>query len=60
MYKITNKKKYQDYGWEIFQAFEKYTKIEAGGGYTSINDVTDKQNVRPRDKMERFQLNFNF
>jgi len=35
MYKITNKKKYQDYGWEIFQAFEKYTKVE--NGYTSIN-----------------------
>jgi endoplasmic reticulum Man9GlcNAc2 1,2-alpha-mannosidase len=55
MYKITNNKKYQDYGWEIFEAFEKYTKV-TDGGYTSINDVTNKLNTRPRDKMESFFL----
>ena len=27
LYKITKKKKYQEYGWKIFQAFEKYTKV---------------------------------
>ncbi len=60
MYKITNKKKYQEYGWEIFQAFEKYTKVDNGGGYTSISDVTNKENVRPRDKMERFPFTIHF
>ncbi len=55
LYKITKKKKYQEYGWKMFEAFEKYTKVE-GGGYTSIDDVTNVDNVRPRDKMESFFL----
>lgn len=55
MYKITQNKKYQDYGWKIFEAFEQYTKIESGG-YTSISDVTNPYNTKPRDKMESFFL----
>ena len=35
MYKITGEKKYQEYGWAMFEAFEKYTRIESGG-YSSI------------------------
>ena len=54
MYKITGEKKYQDYGWKIFESFEKYTKVE--NGYTSIGDVTNVNSVRPRDKMESFFL----
>jgi len=53
MYKITKNKRYQDYGWSIFQAFERYTKVPEGG-YTSINDVTNTENVQPKDKMESF------
>lgn len=55
LYKITKNTKYQDYGWKIFQSFEKYTKLESGG-YTSISDVTNPLNVKPRDKMESFFL----
>lgn len=55
LYKITKNKKYQEYGWKIFQAFEKYTKIETGG-YSSISDVKNINNVRYRDKMESFFL----
>jgi hypothetical protein len=55
MYKITGDKKYQEYGWKIYESFEKYTKI-AEGGYSSINDVTNVRNVRFRDKMESFFL----
>ena len=55
MYKITGETKYQDYGWKIFESFEKYTKI-AEGGYSSINDVTHPNNPRFRDKMESFFL----
>jgi mannosyl-oligosaccharide alpha-1,2-mannosidase len=55
MYKITGDTKYQDYGWKIFQSFEKYTKVPEGG-YSSINDVTSPNNPRPRDKMESFFL----
>ena len=55
LYVVTKDKKYQDYGWKIFEAFEKYTKIESGG-YTAINDVTNPDNTNPRDKMESFFL----
>lgn len=55
MYKITNNKQYQEYGWKIFESFEKYTKIESGG-YSSISDVTNPDNVKFRDKMESFFL----
>ncbi len=54
MYKITGDTKYQDYGWKIFEAFEKYTKVE--DGYTSIDNVRSVSNTRPRDKMESFFL----
>ena len=55
LHRITGEKKYQDYGWKIFQAFEKYTKIE-GGGYSSIRNVKDVNNPGYRDKMESFFL----
>lgn len=55
LYKIKNDKKYQEYGWKIFESFEKYTKIESGG-YSSIGDVTNPENVKYRDKMESFFL----
>ena len=58
MYQITHDKKYQEYGWKIFQAFEKYTKVETGG-YVSLNNVLNANNPRPgegRDKMESFFL----
>lgn len=54
MYFLTDDKIYQDWGWQIFQSFEKYTKQT--DGYSSINDVRNKDNVRPRDKMESFFL----
>ncbi|CAF0903570.1 unnamed protein product [Brachionus calyciflorus] len=55
MKKITKDKKYEEYGWKIFEAFEKYTKIP-GGGYSSINDVSNTGNSNYRDKMESFFL----
>ena len=54
MYYLTEDKMYQDWGWNIFQSFEKYTRQV--DGYSSINDVRNKDNVRPRDKMESFFL----
>lgn len=55
LHRITGDKKYQEYGWKIFQAFEKYTKV-AEGGYSSINNVQDADNPDYRDKMESFFL----
>lgn len=55
MYRFTKDSKYRDWGWDILQSFNKYTKVP-GGGYTSINNVRDPANPAPRDKMESFFL----
>lgn len=41
-------------GWEVFKAFEKYTKLPEG--YASINNVYDSSNPNFLDKMETFYL----
>jgi mannosyl-oligosaccharide alpha-1,2-mannosidase len=46
--------RYREWGWQIFKAFEKYTKVDSGG-YTSLDDVTSLPPPR-RDKMETFFL----
>ncbi|KAL0979591.1 hypothetical protein UPYG_G00187000 [Umbra pygmaea] len=55
LYRFTKDRKYQDWGWEILQNFNKYTKVSTGG-YTSINNVRDIAYPSPRDKMESFFL----
>uniref|UniRef100_UPI0037E9AB3E endoplasmic reticulum mannosyl-oligosaccharide 1,2-alpha-mannosidase n=1 Tax=Semicossyphus pulcher TaxID=241346 RepID=UPI0037E9AB3E len=55
MYRFTKDTKYRDWGWDILQSFNKYTKVP-DGGYTSINNVRDPDNPGPRDKMESFFL----
>ncbi|XP_049593154.1 endoplasmic reticulum mannosyl-oligosaccharide 1,2-alpha-mannosidase isoform X1 [Syngnathus scovelli] len=55
MYRFTKDPKYREWGWEILQSFNKYTKV-SDGGYTSINNVRDPENLEPRDKMESFFL----
>ncbi|KAE8748620.1 hypothetical protein FOCC_FOCC004631 [Frankliniella occidentalis] len=54
MYQLTGNTTYQNWGWEIFQAFEKYTKTSVG--YTSIGNVKSTQSPRPKDMMESFFL----
>lgn len=41
---------YREWGWEIFQAFEKHCKVESGG-YASIDDV-DSDEPEQLDRME--------
>ncbi|XP_058058941.1 endoplasmic reticulum mannosyl-oligosaccharide 1,2-alpha-mannosidase [Anopheles bellator] len=53
-YAITGNRTYQDMGWTIFQAFNRYTKVK--NGYTSIGNVKNPLNTRPRDMMETFWL----
>ncbi|XP_040012119.1 mannosidase, alpha, class 1B, member 1b [Xiphias gladius] len=55
LYRFTKDHKYQAWGWEILQNFNKYTKVSSGG-YTSINNVRDPDYPSPRDKMESFFL----
>ena len=53
LYRVTKDEKYRRWGWEIFQAFEKYTKLPFAG-YVSISDVTRPNHVGPRSKCESF------
>lgn len=53
-YALTGNATYQEMGWNVFQAFEKYTKVK--NGYTSIGNVKSVLNVKPRDMMESFFL----
>ncbi|KAE9535087.1 hypothetical protein AGLY_008379 [Aphis glycines] len=52
MYQISGNTTYQDWGWLIFQAFERYTKV--AGGFTSISNVLDPEDTRPQDMTESF------
>ncbi|KAK9712959.1 mannosyl-oligosaccharide alpha-1,2-mannosidase [Basidiobolus ranarum] len=54
MWRITKEEKYRDWGWKMFQSFEKYCKVESGG-YSSIDDVTVEE-PHMRDNMETFFL----
>ncbi|MCL7043748.1 hypothetical protein MKW94_002306 [Papaver nudicaule] len=54
LYRITEDSKYREWGWQIFEAFEKYTRVDSGG-YSSLDDVTVLP-PRKRDKMETFFL----
>ncbi|XP_067106050.1 endoplasmic reticulum mannosyl-oligosaccharide 1,2-alpha-mannosidase isoform X3 [Osmerus mordax] len=55
LHRFTQDSKYRDWGWDILQSFNKYTRVPSGG-YTSINNVRDPVNPGPRDKMESFFL----
>lgn len=58
MYQITKDEKYRKWGYEIFQNFQKYTRVVTSDGkisYTSLNDVTTTQ-PSYRDNMESFWL----
>ncbi|KAG0304967.1 hypothetical protein BGZ98_004756, partial [Dissophora globulifera] len=44
-----------DWGWKIFEAIEKYSKVSSGG-YSSIHDIRRKDSIAFSDKMETFFL----
>ncbi|ODN95851.1 mannosyl-oligosaccharide alpha-1,2-mannosidase [Cryptococcus wingfieldii CBS 7118] len=53
-YRVTGDQKYRDWGWKVFQAFNKWCRVEKGG-YAGIEDV---QAMPPKqlDRMETFWL----
>lgn len=53
MYQITGNTTYQEWGWQIYQGFEKYAKTPLG--YTSLANVKVEKPVQ-RDMMESFFL----
>ncbi|XP_050360996.1 endoplasmic reticulum mannosyl-oligosaccharide 1,2-alpha-mannosidase isoform X2 [Nymphalis io] len=50
-YQLTGNTTYQDWGWQVYQAIEKYAKVP--NGYTSISNVKSTKPVY-RDMMESF------
>lgn len=44
-----------EWGWSIFEAIEKYSKVRTGG-YSSIHDIRRKGHIEFSDKMETFFL----
>lgn len=55
LWRITKNPIYREWGWNIFQAFEKYTRLEGDAGYDSVNHV-ETDTLVYRDNMESFWL----
>lgn len=55
MWRITEDPIYREWGWNIFKAFQNHTRLEDGGGYTSLDNVNQLPPNR-RDNMESFWL----
>jgi mannosyl-oligosaccharide alpha-1,2-mannosidase len=53
LYHLTGDPVYREWGWEVFQAIERYCRTDAG--YGSLKDVR-KTSGEPEDKMESFFL----
>jgi mannosyl-oligosaccharide alpha-1,2-mannosidase len=52
LYRLTGDRKYVEWGWNIFSAFEKHCRV-ATGGYAGLDHVTRIKSAK-RDKMESF------
>lgn len=55
LWRITRDPIYRKWGWEIFKAFEKHTRLDGDAGYASVDNVKEDP-VELRDNMESFWL----
>jgi mannosyl-oligosaccharide alpha-1,2-mannosidase len=56
LWRSTGDQKYRDWGWEVFQAFEKNCRME-DGGYTGLRNVSNPEPLGNHNrKMESFFL----
>jgi hypothetical protein len=55
LWRLTKNPIYREWGWKIFEAFEKWTKLQGDAGYVSIQNVR-KTPSQYRDNMESFWL----
>lgn len=55
MWRITGDEIYRQWGWEMFQAFIKWTAVQDGEGFSSVSDVS-KTPPPMRDNMESFWM----
>ena len=42
LHQVTGDPQYQEWGWHIFRAFEKFSKVDTGG-YTNLDTVLSVQ-----------------
>ena len=54
MWRFTKDPKYREWGWRMFLAFEKYSRVPQGG-YVGLKNVMKEDSPRD-DKMETFWL----
>ncbi|KAG0028529.1 hypothetical protein BGZ81_004645 [Podila clonocystis] len=55
LWRLTKNEMYREWGWKIFEAIEKHSKVSTGG-YSSIHDIRRKDHIAFSDKMETFFL----
>lgn len=53
-YRVTGDEQYREWGWEIFEAFNKHCRVSTGG-YAGIEDVQSVP-AKQIDRMETFWL----
>lgn len=58
LYKLTGDEKYRKWGYEIFESFVKYTKVQTKSGMVSYSALKDVTSTMPsyKDNMESFWL----
>ena len=56
MYQATKDEKYRDWAWQIFEAFETYTRLDEGYAGVKNVDAKRKEDLEYSDKMETFYL----
>jgi Glycosyl hydrolase family 47 len=54
LYRLTGDRKYQDWGWAVFEAIERECRVDSGG-YSGIRDVTRPQSAKD-DTQQSFFL----
>jgi len=60
MWRLTKDQKYRDWAWEVFQAIEKFCRVETGG-YTGLRDVMrSSADQNQDDLMQTFLLGETF
>lgn len=55
LWRLTKNPIYREWGWKIFESFEKHTRLDGDAGYDSVDGVHTEQ-VTFRNNMESFWL----
>jgi len=56
MYRATSDPKYREWGWNMFQSFEKHTRVPTGYASVENVDIPAGGTVQHKDRMESFYL----